>query len=198
MAIYVVTGHPRSGTSLMMRMLHLGGIPVAYTEERDLNMQAKFTQASGFNPYGLYELSRNKLTSADFPSSYEGMAVKLVWEWLMFMTPYTPGYRVIAMWRNPEEVRQSYEATILQHQNRKTRVDEAYRARWPKIIERLQSREDVWQVIKVNYNHVIEDPLRECVRLKHLGIPIDVAGAESAVDADLYRFRLDDTIVRGA
>ena len=111
--ITIVTGHPRSGTSMMMRCLEQGGIPVAFTPQRDRNMQARFEQASGFNPYGLYELTRTKLTSPDFPGAYEGMAVKLVWEWLIFMTAHAPGCRIIAVYRDPEEVRQKYEAKNL-------------------------------------------------------------------------------------
>ena len=47
--VYVVSGLPRSGTSMMMRMLAAGGIPTFTDEERVADID---------NPLGYYELER--------------------------------------------------------------------------------------------------------------------------------------------
>ena len=196
--LYVVVGHPRTGTSMLMQGLEAGGMQVAYSKERDLNMQARFEQASGFNPGGLYELPRTKLASEHFPARYDGMVVKLVWEWLRYMHAYAPGYHVILTWREPEEVRQSYEGTILQHRVKKTKVAVQYEQRWDVIRQGLIKREDVRSLITVSYNAMIAQPTQQWERLKQHGWPIDPEAAAGVVNPDLYRFRLDDTIIRGA
>ena len=74
----MVSGLPRTGTSTMMRMLELGGIPVLAAEDT-------MTSKGQHNPYGYYELKDvgHTLNESD-PSWTNGHVVKLVAPYLHF------------------------------------------------------------------------------------------------------------------
>lgn len=82
--IIVVTGVPRSGTSMMMRMLETGGVPCVYEQRAD-----------EFNPDGYYECRAG--IGGDLSSVPDGHAVKCLHA-LVGMPPGTDA-RVIIMRR---------------------------------------------------------------------------------------------------
>src|SRR4029079_9082802 len=88
----IVSGLPRSGTSLMMQMLDRGGIPALTDEIR---------AADPDNPRGYYEFEHVKQTKKD-PSwlpQARGKVVKMVSS-LLYDLPSTETYRVVFMQRN--------------------------------------------------------------------------------------------------
>ena len=184
--IYVVTGHPRSGTSMMMQALEAGGIPAAFNDKRDARLALLGDhQLSGFNPNGSYELTWDDLYW-NFPEAFDGMAVKLVWDHLRFLKGFEGGYSVISMVRDPEEVRQSYEATVSQ---RRTTITRFYPNRLNSVLNFLATHPSVRRVNGVNYRFCVEDPLQTFITLAEQEYPIDPVAAASVVDPDLYRFR---------
>src|SRR5205809_5271301 len=99
--IVVVSGLPRSGTSLMMQLLHAGGIP-ALTD----HIRAPDTD----NPRGYFEFERVKKVKEDaawLPDA-RGKVVKMVSQ-LLYDLPATERYRVVFMERDLEEVLASQE-----------------------------------------------------------------------------------------
>lgn len=94
--ITIVSGLPRSGTSMMMRMLDLGGMPVVVDHLRTADVD---------NPRGYYEFEPAKKTKQD-PSWLEtadGKAVKMIYQ-LLYDLPPGYEYRVLFMRRKMEEV----------------------------------------------------------------------------------------------
>src|SRR5688572_33437264 len=91
--VTVVSGLPRSGTSMMMRMLEAGGIPALTDGERT---------ADPDNPLGYFELEAVKLLPAGtgWLTAAAGKAVKIV-SALLEKLPAGPSYRVIFMEREP-------------------------------------------------------------------------------------------------
>src|SRR5262245_31100793 len=85
--ITIVSGLPRSGTSLMMQMLAAGGMPVLSDGER---------QADIDNPRGYLEWERIKQLPKDLTviDGAEGKAVKVISQLLLSLPP-THEYRVI-------------------------------------------------------------------------------------------------------
>jgi len=69
----VVTGHPRSGTSMMMRMLHKGGMTIVADEE-SLKSQEQ-------NKYGTFEIL-NYGWLVQNPHVISGSAVKIVTQYI--------------------------------------------------------------------------------------------------------------------
>ncbi len=94
--ITVVSGTPRSGTSLMMQMLNAGGIP-AFTDNR--------RAPDVHNPLGYfeYEAVKSLARDASWMASARGKAVKVIYRLLRFLPPEFE-YRVIFMGRELGEV----------------------------------------------------------------------------------------------
>src|SRR5574337_153211 len=94
--ITIVSGLPRSGTSMMMQMLHRGGIPAVTDEIRS---------ADEDNPKGYYEFEPVKKTKEDasWLARAGGKVVKMVYR-LLYDLPGDYAYHVVFMRRNLREV----------------------------------------------------------------------------------------------
>jgi hypothetical protein len=92
----VVSGLPRSGTSVMMQMLTAGGIPVATDKCR---------RADADNPCGYFELEAVKAIARDasFLDGCRGKAVKIIHALLPHIK-VDREYRVVFMRRHLDEV----------------------------------------------------------------------------------------------
>jgi len=102
--VIVVSGLPRSGTSMMMQMLDAGGVEVL-TDNLRLPDED--------NPKGYYEYEAVKATAED-PSWLDdagGRAVKMVYR-LLYDLPADRRYRVVFMKRDLEEVIKSQEVML--------------------------------------------------------------------------------------
>src|SRR3990172_7400630 len=89
--IVVVSGLPRSGTSMMMKMLEAGGMPILTDGERSADID---------NPKGYFELERIKNLERETDKSYlraaRGKALKVI-SFLIKELPDDNDYRVIFM-----------------------------------------------------------------------------------------------------
>lgn len=94
--VLIVSGLPRSGTSMMMRMLEAGGVPVLVDNLRP---------ADEDNPNGYYEFERVKKVGEDasWLGDARGKAVKMVYR-LLYDLPGDGSYQVIFMTRKLDEV----------------------------------------------------------------------------------------------
>jgi hypothetical protein len=94
--ITIVSGLPRSGTSMMMRILEAGGLPVLIDGARP---------ADADNPNGYYEFEPVRHTRDDHSwlALADGKAVKMIYK-LLFDLPANRTYRVIFMQRALKEV----------------------------------------------------------------------------------------------
>lgn len=181
---------------MMMASLQAGGMTLAYSPHREAGIEDHvMPQASGFNPSGVWELQPWQLRAHDFPAAHDGKVVKLVWDWLKYMKPYEPGYQVISMMRHPEEVHQSYEATVPAG---RLQIRHNYMRRLNAVNEMLMDREDVDELISINYEGVIENPNMTFQYLADCGWPLNWEAAAEIPDKSLYRFRVGETITEGA
>lgn len=85
--LLIVTGQPRSGTSLMMRILHDSGLPVVADEKHSYECAATVN------------LQRDNKWVLELP---DGVAMKVLYPHVMYL-PSTISYRMIWMHRNPRE-----------------------------------------------------------------------------------------------
>jgi sulfotransferase family protein len=182
--IIVVSGLPRSGTSLMMQMLDRGGIPALTDEQRTPDPD---------NPRGYYEFEPVKGTKRD--SSWllaaRGKVVKLV-SALLYDLPPTERYRVIFMQRDLGEVLRSQEK-MLQRRNQPVPDAGKMRSAFTVHLERLFAwlpAQGHMQILTVSYNDLMSDAPREAARIaEFLGGRPDPQGMLQAIDPDLYRNR---------
>jgi len=97
--LIIVSGFPRTGTSTMMRMLHLGGVSVLAAKE-------KMVGSHEFDPYGDYELLPHKLKRVKVwkPAHTSGKAVKIIAPYIPSACPLDRPVRVLFMLRDSTEI----------------------------------------------------------------------------------------------
>ncbi len=180
--IIIVSGLPRSGTSLMMQMLSHGGLEVLTDNVRTADVD---------NPRGYYELEQAKRVRADaswLPDA-RGKVVKMVSQ-LLYDLPPTERYRVIFMERDLEEMLASQER-MLQRLGRAAAPRDAMKRSYILHLDRLRTwlgQQGHFEVLHVSYNQLLKQPEEEAKRvgefLDHLP---DVENMVRAVDPTLYR-----------
>jgi hypothetical protein len=181
----IVSGLPRSGTSMMMRMLESGGLPVLTDDVRTPDDD---------NPNGYYEYEAVKQTKEDpsWLAGSAGKAVKMVYR-LLYDLPADRSYRVLFMRRKLDEVLAS-QRVMLQRHGAADGVSEAQMAAlFRSEIDRFYDwvkRQTHIELIDVDYNRVVQNPREEIARVNEfLGGVLDEKAMASVVDGSLYRNR---------
>jgi hypothetical protein len=186
-AIVVVSGRPRSGTSMMMKMLEAGGLPVLTD-----NLRA----ADEDNPRGYYEFERVKQIeeNAEWLPAARGKVVKMI-SALVKHLPAGYQYRVIFMQREMGEILASQRQMLLRRGEDTERIDDQEMAR---LFARHLSQIESWlasqphmDVLYVRYGDVMAAPAAQAARVNaFLGGGLDEHKMAQAVDPGLYRQRV--------
>lgn len=184
--VVIVSGLPRSGTSMMMRMIAAAGI-AALTDG--------LREADEDNPNGYFELEAVKRTKQD-PSWLDnapGKVVKLV-HVLLKDLPATYQYRVVLMQRDLDEVLASQRKMLDRTGKQGAAIpSDALRkvfAAQMQEITRWLSTQPNFRVLEVSYNRVMQDPAGEARRIaEFLGVSEREGAMAAAVEPGLYRNR---------
>ncbi len=189
-AIIVVSGMPRSGTSMMMQMLAAGGVAI-------LSDGARAADAS--NPKGYLEFDKVKGIARDtaWLKDARGKAVKIVAPLLPFLPP-GPRYEIIFMDRDAVEIEKSQRAMLgrLARNTAGTRTNpagfeaSAIARQAAEITAQLAMRSDIrW--LRVPHHQCLTAPLDAARRIAgFLTAAADPARMAAAVDASLHRERV--------
>ncbi len=183
--VVVVSGLPRSGTSLLMQMLAAGGLPPLTDGVR---------KADEDNRRGYYELEAVKKTKTDasWLAAAPGKVVKIVYR-LLYDLPPDYRYRVVFVQRRLEEVLAS-QRIMLQRQGKETGADDAvmmrvFRKELAKVREWLRGQPN-FSVLYVDYNRLVVRPQGRAARLNEfLGGGLKLEAMVAAVDRAQYRNR---------
>lgn len=184
--VMVVSGLPRSGTSLMMQMLEAGGVPILSDGVRTRDTD---------NPRGYYEFERVKgLKDGDteWLEKAVGHAVKVVSAHLRSL-PEGYEYPTIFMNRDIEEVLASQEK-MLAHREECKKVDDEQMARtFEKHLQEVRdwvSRQPNFSCLDLEFKDVIKNPLSAAERVAgFLDRDLETSEMAKVVDPDLYRNR---------
>ena len=186
--VIIVSGLPRSGTSLYMNMLGAGGLPLV-TDERRV--------ADADNPKGYFELERVKRLGEDADRSWvreaRGKGMKVISHLLKELPPENC-YRVVFAMRDLGEVLAS-QNTMLARQGQPNPVDdvkarELFR-RHIVNVRVMMRRQANMEMIEVHYANAIDAPHAVAARInRFVGGGLDAAAMAAVVDANLYRNRL--------
>lgn len=185
--IFVVSGLPRSGTSLMMQMVATGGIPPLTDHERT---------ADSDNPHGYLEFERVKrLPDGDtaWLAEAEGRVVKVI-SALLSSLPATYEYRILFMQRDLDEVLAS-QRVMLARRGEPVPSAAAEEAELRMIFTMHLQQIDRWaagqtnvQVLKIPYRELVENPQTLVPSIiAFCGLPLDEPAMLAAVDSSLYR-----------
>lgn len=184
--IVIVSGLPRSGTSMMMRMLEAGGVPIMTDAEREADID---------NPKGYFEYERVKDLEKETDKSYvqegRGKALKVI-SFLIKDLPDDNDYRVIFMRRDLGEVLQSQAKMIDRLGTSDSDADdemmkEAYRNDIVRT-RLLCKNSDNFELIEIHYREAVEDAASAAAKVNaFLDGRLDEAAMKAAVDRTLYR-----------
>jgi hypothetical protein len=189
--VTIVSGLPRSGTSLMMQMLAAGGMQVFTDGQR---------VADQHNPRGYFELEAVKHTRTDHSwlAHAEGKAVKVV-HLLLLHLPVDREYRVIFMQRDLIEIIASQRA-MLQQQGRPTanlpdsKLAEIFGNQLSQVQQWL-SQNPNFRVLHLQHRDVIETPLTAAKQIAtFLGGGLDPKQMAAAVEPSLYHQRREPSV----
>jgi hypothetical protein len=182
--IIVVSGLPRSGTSLMMQMLDNGGLEVVTDHIRTADTD---------NPKGYYEYEMVKKIKKDatwLPAT-RGKVFKMISQ-LLYDLPPSETYRIIFMERDLDEVLVSQEKMLTRLGRQpapREQIVRAYTVHLERLHEWLLRQRNI-AVLRVSYNDLLERPHEQAERVRQfLGDKADIAGMVKKVDPSLYRNR---------
>jgi len=186
--LILVSGLPRSGTSMLMQMLEKGGMPI---------VTDKIRTADEDNPRGYHEFERikeiDKATDKSWLRNYRGQVIKTI-SFLLQYLPLDLNYQVIFMRRDIEEVLRSQNKMLERNGAKDPLVpDEKMRPNYEFHLKKVFYCLDHipnFQALYLDYPEVVANPLAEAKRLNaFLGGRLDVDAMASAVDTGLYRNR---------
>jgi hypothetical protein len=183
--ITIVSGLPRSGTSLMMQMLAAGGMPLL----TDLERKPDIDNPRGYCEWEPIKLLPKEATRID---EAEGKAVKVISQ-LLLSLPQGRNYKLIFMERPLPEVLASQDE-MLKRRGSVELVDaalltSAFRDHMGEIVDWLEHRTDI-PVCRVGYRKILSDPAASAKLVRDfLGIDLNVKAMALAVDPSLYRNR---------
>jgi hypothetical protein len=185
--ISIVSGLPRSGTSLMMSMLAAGGLEVLTDQLRTPDDD---------NPVGYFELEEvKKLMKGEHSwlARSNGKVVKVISTLLPYL-PYGYHYRIIFMRRAIEEVLASQRRMLI---NRGQNPDKVSDDQMAEMFEKDLQQSERWinsqaqaARIDINYKELISNPRPLVAEInRFLGGGLDENKMLSVIDPSLYRQR---------
>ena len=187
--VIIVSGLPRSGTSMLMQMLQAGGLPILTDGER---------AADESNERGYFELEAVKRLTQDPEKAWlreaGGKVVKVIAQLLPSLPPGIP-YRILFMARPLGEILAS-QRTMLNRTGREgsKQSERQLAATYLKQIEQtrqiLSNYPENVHVLNVDYHRTLADPEATSARVNaFLGGGLDEAAMAAAVDPELRRER---------
>ncbi len=183
--IYVVSGLPRSGTSMMMKMLEAGGLEPITDGIRS---------ADNDNPKGYYELEAVKRTKQD-PSWVEparGKVVKVISQLLQDL-PASEHYKIVFMRRNLDEVLASQQKMLVNRDEEDNAIDDDMKSNFAGHVEEVEGwmrASDHVDVLFVSYNRMQSESESQIARItKFMDADLDASKMATVIDPALYRQR---------
>lgn len=184
----VVSGLPRSGTSMVMQMLGAGGLTCATDGIR---------AADEDNPRGYFEVERvrrlDKEGDKGWMREYQGQAIKVI----SFLLRHLPGdlrYRVLFIHRDLQEVLASQRRMLLRRGEDPDAVPEVEMARTfadhLREVEAFLAEAGNFDTLHLDHGRILADPSAAARAIdEFLGGGLDQGAMAAVVDASLHRNR---------
>ncbi|MEP7170113.1 MAG: hypothetical protein ABI855_12140, partial [Bacteroidota bacterium] len=186
--IYVVSGLPRSGTSMMMQLLHAGGMNILTDEKR---------KADKHNKHGYFEFEPVKSIARDasWLEQAKGKAVKIIAQNLMHL-PSRYQYKVIFMTRSLDEIIHSQQVMLGKTEQGKTTnypvmLAEAFKTTLNKI-KKLEE-EINFRFLSIEYKNILDNSVEYILEIEQFtGIELDTDKMFSVIDPASHRSKSED------
>jgi hypothetical protein len=185
-AVIVVSGLPRSGTSMMMKMLNAGGLE---------SVTDNIRTADEDNPKGYFELEKVKQLDKDnsWVGDCTGKVIKVI-SMLIKPLPASQRYKIIFMRRKMEEILDSQKQMLIRrNQPTNTVPDEKMAEMFNKHLKDIEAfieRQPNMDCLYISYNEVLENPAVNVEKVNDfLGGALQTAAMLEVVDTALHRQR---------
>lgn len=185
--VIIVSGLPRSGTSLMMQMLNAGGVDLFTDAVRE---------ADDNNPKGFYEHEKVKglARNSNWLREAKGKGVKVISQLVKFLPPSFE-YKVIIMQRDIQEVVSSQHKMLVREGKAKegtypVKMEQNFRKAYDTALN-YSKRQPFIEYLEISYADVLANPADNAVKVaEFLGLDLDTEAMAARVDPSLYRNRL--------
>ncbi len=184
--VVIVSGLPRSGTSMMMKMLVEGGLPAVMDSLR---------QPDEDNPNGYFEIESSKSLKEGnnkWLYSAQGKVVKVI-SYLLEFLPDDLSYDIIFMERELSEILAS-QRKMLQRRNEISELSDAeMEAQFREHLRAVKywtARKPNMRILYVKYSEMVKSPESLCESIvDFLELPLDEKAMQSVPSQSLYRNR---------
>src|SRR5512138_1486339 len=184
--VIIVSGLPRSGTSMMMKMLAEGGLPVLTDSIRT---------ADEDNPNGYFELEVVKQLSEgqrQWLANADGKLVKVISALLEHLPP-EDHYKVLFMERQIPEILASQRKMLARRNETSSISDAEMEAQFREHLKAIKywlARQPNMEVMYVDYNRMMADPDQYVPQIAaFVALPLDAEKMRSVPNEKLYRNR---------
>jgi LPS sulfotransferase NodH len=182
--ITIVSGLPRSGTSMMMKILEAGGMQI-FTDNQRL--------ADEDNPKGYFELEQVKaLKDGDvsWVKDAAGKVVKVISSLLEFL-PSAYKYKIVFMRREIAEILASQKQMLIRRGEASEGDDQKMAEQFQEHLKRVRvwlANQPNMEVLYVDYNALMADPAPQVEAVaKFLGLDGNLDAMLAVPDRKLYR-----------
>ncbi len=182
--LVVVSGIPRSGTSLIMQILQAGGLEILSDHKREADKN---------NPKGYLELEAVKNLSNDNSCliNQTGKAVKVISHLLKFL-PKNQKYKIIFINRDVNEIIKSQQKMLkdkIKNYSPKT-LKKAFKKELNNVKLWINKKPNI-EILNLSFKEVIKNPKKEINKIiKFLNVPLDMDKMISIIDPNLYRNKI--------
>jgi hypothetical protein len=184
--VVVVSGLPRSGTSMMMKMLAEGGLEIVSDALRT---------ADDDNPNGYFEFEPVRQLGEgknQWLADARGKVVKIVSSLLEYL-PQEYQYKIVFMERDLKEILASQQKMLKNRQEQSHVEDAEMQEQFDKHLAAIKywlARQPNMDVLYVSYNRVLSDPQAYCTRVAEFtGMPLNTEKMLAVPSQALYRNR---------
>jgi len=184
--LIIVSGLPRSGTSMMMKMLAEGGLPTVVDSLR---------QADEDNPNGYFEIEQVKaLKDGENKWLYHarGKVVKVI-SYLLEFLPDDLSYDIIFMEREIGEILASQQKMLQRRNESSTLSDTEMEAQFREHLRAVKywsARKPNMRILFVKYSEMVGSPADLCRSISDfLDIPLNLKAMQAVPNRSLYRNR---------
>ncbi len=184
--IVVVSGLPRSGTSMMMKMLAEGGLETVTDSLRT---------ADDDNPNGYFEFEPVKeMTDGNtgWLNDAGGRVVKVI-SALLEHLPARHRYKVIFMERPLPEILKSQQKMLVNREENSAISDAEMEAQFRNHLAAVKfwlARQPHIEVLYIDYRKMLASAASYCIEIANfIGRPLDVQKMQQVPDQQLYRNR---------
>lgn len=190
--VIIVSGLPRSGTSMMMKMLKSVGIPV-------LEDGIRKPDENNPNGYFEYELVKKLKQDDKWLDDAKGFAVKIVATLLQYL-PKRIHYKIIFMERDINEIISSQRKMLSRMKNEENAQDDSTMSKiYTQHLEKVKlyaNKNKNMDVLYISYNEMLINPYKEGKKIStFFGSCLNVSEMISAVDKDLYREKRNKNVI---